>query len=161
VISKLHPIISNGLRKEEEYFSFNKDAGMFACPKGHLAIRVAKTGKKRETNRNQVMTYYFDLEKCKTRLQREGCYKEGAKTKIYSVSIKSDLHENHKEFQETAYFKEHYRERYMIEAKNSELKNRHGYGVANSSGPFGMQIQGGISIFTVNIKRILTILRNK
>jgi len=161
VISKLHPVISNGSRKKGKHFPFNKDAGMYACPKGHLAIRVAKTGKKRKTNNNQVMTYYFDVEKCKMCSQRQGCYKEGAKTKTYSVSIKSDLHKKHKEFQETAYFKDRYRERYMIEAKNGELKNRHGYGVANSSGLFGMQIQGGVSIFTVNIKRILTILRDK
>jgi len=37
-------------------------------------------------------------------------------------------------FEETDYFKTRYRERYMIEAKNGELKNQHGYDVAISSG---------------------------
>ncbi|MFT9495258.1 transposase [Anaerosolibacter sp.] len=107
------------------------------------------------------MTCYFDVEKCKVCPQREGCYKEGSRTKTYSVSLKSKLHEQQKVFQETDYFKDQYRQRYMTEAKNSELKNRHGYDVAISSGLFGMRIQGAISIFSVNIKRILTLLQEE
>lgn len=42
----------------------------------------------------------------------------------------------------------------MIEVKNGELKNQHGYDVAISSGLFGMRIQGAIAIFNANIKRI-------
>lgn len=87
-------------------------------------------------------------------------YKLGAKSKTYSVSIKSNLHQEQMRFEETDYFKERYRQRYMIEAKNSELKNQHGYGVAISGGLFGMRIQGAISIFNVNIKRILTLLHD-
>ncbi|MCZ2846171.1 MAG: IS1182 family transposase [Candidatus Bathyarchaeota archaeon] len=158
IIAKLHPVISNGARKEEDHFTFNKDADLFVCPAGHLAMRKAKTGKK-NTNRNQTMTYYFDIEKCKVCPQKEGCYKEGAKSKTYSVSIKSSQHNKQQEFEETEYFKTRYRQRYMIEAKNSELKNRHGYDVALSSGLFGMRIQGAMSIFNVNIKRILTLLK--
>ncbi|RAV07234.1 transposase, partial [Paenibacillus contaminans] len=58
-------------------------------------------------------------------------------------------------FQVSEYFKEKAKERYKIEAKNSELKNRHGYDVATSSGLLGMQIQGAMTIFAVNLKRIL------
>ena len=58
-------------------------------------------------------------------------------------------------FEETDYFKERAKERYKIEAKNSELKHQHGYDVATSSGLLGMQMQGALTIFTVNIKRIL------
>lgn len=46
----------------------------------------SKVRKKRE-GRNQVDTYYFDVEKFK-----KGCYKEGAINKTYSVSIKSNEH---------------------------------------------------------------------
>jgi len=46
LISRLNPVISNGNRKEEDKFDFNKDAGMFVCPAGHMAIRKAKQGKK-------------------------------------------------------------------------------------------------------------------
>ena len=107
------------------------------------------------------MTYYFDIDKCKNCSLREGCYKEGAKSKTYSVSIKSDQHEMQKIFEETEYFKDRHRQRYMIEAKNSELKNQHGYDVAISSGYFGMRVQGAIAIFNVNINRILTLLSQK
>jgi len=157
LISKLHPTISCGARKKEEEFQFNKDAGLFVCPAGHMAIRKARQGKK-EKNKNQVTTYYFDVKKCKCCSQREGCYKEGSKSKTYSVSIKSDIHKDQMIFQETEYFKKRARKRYMIEAKNSELKHQHGYDVASSSGLISMQMQGALTIFTVNIKRIIKLL---
>jgi hypothetical protein len=90
---------------------------------------------------------------------KEGCYKEGAKSKTYSVSIKSAAHSGQKVFQESEFFKEKTKERYKIETKNSELKHRHGYDVASSSGLIGMQMQGAMAIFTVNLKRILTLLK--
>ena len=64
LISRIHPIISNGFRKEDDKFDFNKDAGMFVCPAGHMAIRKAKQGKS-DGKWNQTWTYYFDVEKCK------------------------------------------------------------------------------------------------
>ena len=127
---------------------------MFVCPAGHMAIGKARQGKK-NIGTNQVDTYYFDVEKCKTCLLRNGCYKDGAKTKSYSVSIKSDLHKEQIAFQETEYFKEKARHRYKIEAKNAELKNVHGYSRANSYGIANMQMQSAIAIFTVNLKRII------
>ncbi len=41
--------------------------------------------------------------------------------------IKSDLHQEKISSQETDYYKEKAKHRYKIEAKNSELKNVHGY----------------------------------
>lgn len=46
-------------------------------------------------------------------------------------------------------------------AQNSELKNRHGYDVASSSGFVGMEIQGATTIFAVNLKRIIKLLGEK
>lgn len=160
IISKLNPVISQGNRKLDDAFEFNKDADLFVCPAGHLAIRKARTGKK-SSSRNQVTTYYFDVEKCKKCPLKEGCYKDGAKSKTYSVSIKSDTHKAQMAFENTDYFKERYRERYMIEAKNSELKNSHGYDRAISSGLFGMTLQGAMAIFNVNMKRIITLTKEK
>lgn len=157
LISKLNPMVSCGTRKKEEEFQFNKDAGLFVCPAGHMAIRKARQGKKAQS-KNQVTTYYFDVNKCKYCSQREGCYKEGSKSKTYSVSIKSDIHKEQMTFQETEYFKNRAKERYMIEAKNSELKHQHGYDVASSSGLISMQMQGALTIFTVNLKRIVKLL---
>lgn len=64
-------------------------------------------------------------------------------------------------FQETEEFKRLARERYKIEAKNRELKNKHGYDQASAAGLFGIQIQGATTIFTVNLKRILKLLNEK
>jgi len=61
------------------------------------------------------------------------------------------------DFQETEEFKIYSKQRYKIEAKNSELKHRHGYGVASSRGLFGMTLQGAFTIFAVNMKRILAL----
>lgn len=154
VVAKLNPSISQGFRKDEDKFDFNKDADMFVCPAGHMAIRKAKQGKT-NVGENQVHTYYFDVEKCKSCPLRNGCYRSGSKTKTYSVSIKSDLHQEQIAFQETEYYKEKTKHRYKIEAKNSELKNVHGYGRAIAYGIENMQMQGAIAIFTVNLKRIL------
>ena len=72
---------------------------MYVCKAGHMAIRKARTGKKNQ-GENQKDTYYFDIEKCKVCPFREGCYKEGAKSKTYSVSIKSTEHKEQEAFQE-------------------------------------------------------------
>lgn len=154
IVAKLNPSITQGFRKNEDQFDYNKDADLFVCPAGHLALRKARQGKK-SVGKNQVDTYYFDVDKCKTCPLRNGCYKEGARSKTYSVSIKSNLHREQIAFQETAYFKEKAKHRYKIEAKNSELKNVHGYNRASSYGINNMQLQGAMAIFTVNLKRIL------
>ncbi|WP_312755362.1 IS1182 family transposase [Rummeliibacillus suwonensis] len=160
LVSKLNPVITDGTRPKEKEFEFNKDADLFICPAGHLATRKARTGKKNQ-GKNQVLTYFFDIEKCKVCPLQEGCYKKGAKSKSYSVSIKSTEHKDQEIFQNTEEFKEKAKSRYKIEAKNSELKHRHGYDVASSAGLLGMNMQGAMAIFAVNLKRIMTILKEK
>lgn len=154
VVAKLNPSITQGFRKKEEQFDYNKDADMFVCPAGHLAIRKAQQGKK-DVGINQVNTYYFDIEKCKSCSLKKGCYKDGAKSKTYSVIIKSTIHKEQIAFQETEYFKEKSKHRYKIEAKNGELKNAHGFGRAISYGITNMEMQGAMAIFAVNLKRII------
>lgn len=153
LVAKLNATVTHGVRKKENEFEFNKDAGMYVCKAGHMVIRTTRHGKK-GVGKNQRDTYYFDIKKCKH------CpFKEGAKSKTYSVSIKSNEHIEQTKFQETDYFKEKAKERYKIEAKNSELKHRHGYNVAKSSSLIGMQLQGAMAIFTVNLKRILKLIK--
>ena len=72
---------------------------MYVCPAGHMAIRKARTGKKNQGQKPRI-TYYFDIEKCKVCPMREGCYKEGAKSKTYSITIKSTEHKEQETFQE-------------------------------------------------------------
>jgi len=157
LVAKLNPCVTQGFRKKENEFEFNKDAGMYVCKAGHMAIRKAREGKK-NVGANQCYTYYFEIENCKHCLYKTSCYKEGAKSKTYSTTIKSAEHTEQMNFQESDYFKEKSKERYKIEAKNSELKHRHGYDVASSSGLIGMEMQGAMAIFSVNLKRILKII---
>ena len=105
--------------------------------------------------------YYFDVEKCKRFSLKEGCYKEGAKTKTYSVTIKSDTHIKHMDYMETEEFEELYKERYKFEAKNAELKNNYGYDKANGCGKVGITIQGASTLFLTNIKRIIKLMDEK
>lgn len=162
LIARLNSIITQGNRTKENEFIFNKDAGMYQCKAGHLAIRKYLDKRKTEKkNKNPRMVYFFDIEKCKCCPYREGCYKENSKKKTYSETLICDMHSEQAKFQETEYFKEKSKERYKIEAKNSELKNRHGYDVASSSGLVSMQMQGAITIFAVNLKRIIKLLNEK
>ncbi|MFJ5772559.1 IS1182 family transposase [Psychrobacillus sp. NPDC093180] len=159
LVSKLHPV-NQGTRTKEDEFEFNKDAGMYVCMAGHMAVKKGRHGRK-DSGKNQRETYYFDVEKCKVCPLKEGCYKEGAKYKTYSTTIKSTEHKEQEAFQNTEEFKEKAKSRYKIEAKNSELKHKHGYDTASSAGLFSMEIQGATAIFVVNLKRILKLLSEK
>ncbi len=105
-----------------------------------------------------VISYFFDIEKCKNCTMRAGCYKDRSKPKSYSVTLMSNTHKAQAELQETEYFNQKTKERYKIEAKNSEAKHSHGYDVTTSSGLFCMEMQGALTIFTVNLKRILKLI---
>lgn len=155
--SKLSSTVTHGNRSKENEFEYNKDAGMYVCKAGHMATKKVKSGSKKGKSgiNTQVESYFFDVEKCKHCPLKAGCYKEGAKTKSYSVKIKSDTHIAHMDYMETDEFKELYSNRYMIEAKNAELKNQYGYNTAQACGLLGMTIQGASTIFISNMKRII------
>ena len=104
IVAKMNPTITYGTRKEEEKFDYNKDADMFVCPAGHLAMYKQVQGKKVDKS-NQLMTYYFNIEKCKVCPLRHGCYKPEAKSRTYSVAIKTGEHEEQEIFQQSKYFK--------------------------------------------------------
>ena len=158
--SRLSRTVSQGNKRKVDGFYYNKDAGLYVCPQGHMAIRKAMNGKKKHIAKGNTMveTHYFDIEKCKICPLKGTCYKDGAKFKTYSVSIKSDTHSKQIEFQETDEFKEKVKLRYKIEAKNSELKNTHAYSQADSHGISGMNLQAATTIFVVNIKRIMKLI---
>ena len=46
IVAKMVSSISQGFRKDEKLFDYNKDAGMFVCPAGHMAIRKARQGER-------------------------------------------------------------------------------------------------------------------
>lgn len=157
-VSKLSKLVTHGNRNNDN-FEYNKDAGMYVCKAGHLAIKKIKSGSK---NKNQqVESYFFDVEKCKHCPFKNGCYKEGSKTKTFNVKIKNNTHINHMDYMETEEFKSLYKERYKIEAKNAELKNNYNYGNANACGKTGITIQGATTLFLANMKRIIKLNEEK
>ena len=98
--------------------------------------------------------YYFDVNKCKHCPFKDGCYKDEAKTKSFSVKVKTDTHIAQMDYMKTEEFKEYYSHRYKIEAKNAELKNVYNYDKSNACGQSGITIQGAITLYLANLKRI-------
>lgn len=153
VVSKLNANVLGG--RNDDRFTFNKDAGMYVCQAGHMATKKAvyKDGK--------AEIYYFDTRKCIVCKFREGCFKRDQKNKTYSVCHRTEEQERQKAFQETDRFKEKYRTRYKIEAKNSDLKNNYGYGRAESYGLEAMTLQGAVAMFACNMRRIMRLMDAK
>jgi hypothetical protein len=60
-----------------------------------------------------------------------------------------------KEYEKSKGFKTLMKKRQKIEEKNSELKNVHGLKRSFSSGIYNMEMQTVMSIFAVNLKRIM------
>ena len=49
---------------------------MYQCKAGHLAVlKYLDRREKEKKNKNSRMTYFFDVEKCKCCLPRDGCDK--------------------------------------------------------------------------------------
>lgn len=102
----LNPVV-NGNGQHKLNFEYNKDADLYVCPAGHMAL--FKTRRNRlsdKKHRNAQFIYYFDVDKCKVCPLRDGCYKPGAKSKTYHVTIKTDEQIEQLEFQESDTFKE-------------------------------------------------------
>lgn len=158
-VSKLSKSVTHGNGKNKDDFEYNKDAGMYVCKAGHMAITKRKTGSKNKNE--QVESYFFDVEKCKHCPFKDGCYKDGAKTKTFNVKIKDDTHIAQMDYMETEEFKNLYKERYKIEAKNAELKSNYGYDKANACGKIGITIQGATTLFLANMKRIIRLNEEK
>lgn len=107
LISRLSKTVTHGPSRKATDFEYNKDADMYVCKAGHMSIKKTSTRPKKHAKDGQgtVESYFFDVEKCKHCQYKNGCYKDGAKTKSYSVSIKSVTHQEYMNFQESEYFR--------------------------------------------------------
>ncbi len=150
VISKVNALVREG--RSDDRFTFNKDAGMYVCPAGHMAI------KKYITKDNMTEVYKFDVRKCVVCKMRETCFKHGQEHKSFSVCHRTEIQKKQMALQETDEFRQKYRTRYKIEAKNSDLKNNYGYGRAESYGLEAMTLQGAVTMFACNMRRIVRLL---
>lgn len=151
VIAPTHPNLGSGIDGRDG-FTFNKDADMFTCPKGHLAIskRIAKY---RNDNNRKAIIYKFDITKCRTCPLRESCLKN-AKEKTFSVTALTEEQKDILQRQKTEYFKTRRRQRYKIEAKNAHLKQGLGYDKTKGKGIEMMELQAAVTFFVSNLKII-------
>ena len=162
LIAKLNPVVANSINIERDGFIYNKDAGMMICPSGHMAKRkniVRYNGAKRKNDR---LCFSFDWHKCRVCSRAEQCgYKSGRTGKQYTISLLSSEQQNQLLEQETPAFKEKYKERYIIEAKNAELKHSYHLDRAISYGLDSYTMQGAVALFTSNLVRITRIMDEK
>ena len=142
----------------DEGFSFNKDAGLLQCPAGELAMRVEKHDAK---NGNAYLNYFFSKVKCKKCPLREKCRVGASKRKSYNVTQPSEKNRARLEFEASDAFRERTEIRHRIEEKNGEMKIAHGLRRADSTGLQAMRLQAYFTAFTVNLKRIVTLIEIK
>lgn len=158
VIARINPVITNGTRHDEELESlgivYNKDAGTYQCRVGKLAHK--RICKRNNLGSNDYIRYEFrGCDRCQFNSE---CMKRGTKSK--SISVRLGLKQEHLkqlELEKTDRYKRLARERYKIEAKNAELKNVLGYKRAISYGLEAMRLQGAVTLFVANLKRIIKI----
>lgn len=156
VVAKLNKAIN---AKREDLFTYNKDAGMMVCPAGHMAIRKSKASRVEKVKRNGGTDYFFDIMKCRVCKHNDLCgYKKGQETKTYRQTEPTEMQKKQYEYQQTDEFRDKYRERYIVEAKNSDLKNNYGMDRADGYGMESFKMQGALSIFSSNMMRIMRLL---
>lgn len=152
LISKTKPNVAQGQR-DDEGFTYNKDAEMYVCPAGHLATSKYVIHFKDHNSRE---VYHFSKKKCKVCKLKDVCWKKDLKLgKTYSVTIRPELLQKQLDFEKTREFKEKYRERYKVESKNADLKNNYGYRMTLSYGIEAMEMQGAMALFSANMRLIM------
>lgn len=143
-------------------FTYNKDAGRFVCPAGHMAVGMSRARLGREGAKAEYEIHRFDVAKCAICPLREKCGYRGGASRTYSHKVAmAPVHERHQKRQETEEYRELASVRYSIEAKNGQMKNSHGFRELCYSGLRGMSIQAGMTILVVNLKRVLCLTGNK
>lgn len=145
---------SDAERLKRNGMIYNKDADSMQCRAGHLAVKKC-TSIDRGVTRHM---YWFDVEKCKECPYRDGCYKPGSRTRTFSIKEHGEDRKKYLEYQETESFKEKIKKRYMIEAKNAEMKMFHGLEYCIYRGLFGMQIQAYMTAIATNLKRMVRLM---
>ena len=161
IVAKLNGMITRGHMNArtdfDSSFEYNKDADRYICPAGVMSTKGTVKRCKDKPNKNCRIRYRWRATACSTCAMMNECL-HGCKTKAINIRVLSDSHREQMEFQKSQKFRELSRERYKIEAKNAELKNAHGYDRADSYGISAMELQGAVTIFVVNLKRIMKMM---
>lgn len=159
IVAKVNHSIIEGMEIERKGFTYNKDAEMMVCPAGHMAISKSILRYKEPGNNNRV-NYLFSRTICRTCKFKAEC-NPGNSAKKFSYPIQTPIQLRQIEFMKTEEFKRWSKERYKIEAKNSELKHQYGYNRADYYGLYSMKLQGAVALFASNVSRILKLMDEK
>ena len=161
VVAKLNPVITQGQKQKisalDGMFTYNKDADRYVCPMGVLSVKGSEREHNDNKNHNKTFRYMWSERKCSICKLRNDCIGESTRKSI-DVRVLSDEHIKQIEFQNSPEFRLLSKERYKIEAKNAELKNVHGCARAESYGLSAMEMQGAVTLFIVNLKRIMKLM---
>ncbi len=154
-----NPMLYKSNENKDDGFELNKDAGMYTCPAGHLAVGKSIIRYKKKGKGNDRLQFRFDPDKCECCKLKDICLKQGSKTRYYSIPIKTPEQEEQMKFCKTPEFRERIKERFKVEQVNAILKNVYGYRKTLSYGIYSMKIQGAMTIFAYNLMRILKLTR--
>ena len=159
IVAKVNRFLIEGTEMEKNGFTYNKDAEMMVCPAGHMATSKRLWTPKKNTE-NERIVYTFSRTVCNTCSRKEHC-NPGKNSKKYSHPVISKTQQKQITFMTTEEFKKLSKERYKIEAKNSELKNRYGYDRADYYGLYSMKLQGAVALYASNLSRIMRMMSEK
>lgn len=157
ILTTPHPNLGTGIDGRDG-FTFNKDADMFICPNGHLAISKRIVTYKRDNSKRAI--YRFDPNLCATCPLKETCLRN-AKEKTFSVSILSTEHQKLLQNNQDPEYRRRRKERYKIERLNAHLKGRYAFRKAQCIGISMMTHQAAIAMFLYNMQKIYTLTDKK
>lgn len=172
LVSMPNPILEKP-GSERDGFTYNKDAQMMVCPAGEMSSYKYSAKGDKAKHRNAKTVFVFGMHKCESCPTPEKCgyrkkvTEDGKNTKksrcgrTYIVTVPCDEQKELLERKDTKEFKDKYRGRYIIEAKNSELKHSYHLDESISYGTDAMTTQCAVAIFTSNLVRIHRILEEK
>ena len=79
-------IVSGNRIDGESGFVYNKDAGRYICPAGHLANRMEKRNREKE-GRSSAIRYRWNPNVCAICPIKDTCLRPGAKSKSYVIQF--------------------------------------------------------------------------
>jgi len=159
LFARTNPAVAAAAEKKEDGFVYNKDAGTMQCPAGELAMRCDK---RPADNGNTYLRFVFSKRKCKKCPLFDQCPLTKKKSEYaYSLTLPTQKNLDRLAFEKTKPFQERLKIRHRIEEKNGEMKTAHGLRRAESTGLEAMRLQMFFTAFTVNVKRIVTVLTRK
>lgn len=150
------PVSSSVYRIDESEFSYNKDSDEWSCTEGNTTVNK-KHYKNEGIRKKEGYKYYFEISQCKTCPKHNECAKKSAR-KILTIGLNAIEFYLISQYQMTTEFKEKYKKRASIEAKNAELKRFHGLTRARGYGLLSVSKQSKLAAIAVNIKRIAAIV---